>query len=101
MKNDRWYESWLARRRRPTRRAIPTAVIDGRVIDHGRWYYARENLHPGLIIIVPGQALLEQQEALFATALTALEAAGDLVNKVMDVLSDGSVRISDLPVTPA
>ncbi len=33
----------LARRRRPTRRAIPTALIDGRVIDQGRWYYS-ENI---------------------------------------------------------
>lgn len=63
--------------------------------------YARETLHPGLIIIVPGQALLEQQATLFEAALVALGAAGDLVNKVMDVLSDGSVQISDLPVTPA
>jgi hypothetical protein len=77
--------------------------------DHG--YDATHVLYRGLggepdhalmpVIIVPGQALVEQQEALFEAAIVALEAAGDLVNKVMDVLSDGSVHISDLPVTPA
>jgi Tfp pilus assembly protein PilF len=29
----------LARRRRPTRRAIPIAAIDGRVIDNDGWYH--------------------------------------------------------------
>jgi hypothetical protein len=34
----RWYESFLARRRPPTRRAIPGALIAGRVVDKGSWY---------------------------------------------------------------
>jgi hypothetical protein len=37
--NDRWYESFLARRRPPTQRAIPGALISGRVVDKGSWYY--------------------------------------------------------------
>src|SRR5271170_6516053 len=39
IKNDRWHESFLARRRPPTRRAIPTAEIVGRVNDFGGWYH--------------------------------------------------------------
>jgi hypothetical protein len=41
IKNDRWYESFSARRRPPTRRAIPTAEIVGRVNDFGDWYQTR------------------------------------------------------------
>src|SRR5271170_7429177 len=35
IKNDRWHESFLARRRPPTRRAIPTAETVRRVNDFG------------------------------------------------------------------
>jgi hypothetical protein len=37
--NNRWDESFLARRRPPTRRAIPRPLIAGRVVDKGSWYH--------------------------------------------------------------
>jgi hypothetical protein len=42
--NGRWDESFLARRRPPTRRAIPGALIAGRVVDEGSWYYPLRGL---------------------------------------------------------
>ncbi len=63
--------------------------------------YAREPVHAGLVLILPGSALGRDQVGLFDIALTALADMPDLINKVMEVFSDGSVQVSDLPITPA
>ena len=65
--------------------------------------YANLELHPGLIIIVPGGIGKERQVELFDLALEAFESMDDLVNKVMSVDINGKVTIADLPapgITP-
>lgn len=59
--------------------------------------YARENVHAGLIVIVPGGIPAEVQLRLFAAALDAVESSPDLVNRIVEVFSDGSVDIRDWP----
>ncbi len=59
--------------------------------------YANLDLHPGLIIIVPGGIGKELQVELFDRALEVFESMDDLVNKVMSVDIDGNVTIADLP----
>lgn len=64
-----------------------------------RKLYAREEVHAGLIIIVPN-APPDRQRILFDHALDALEADGDLVNQALEVAFDGDdilIRRYDLP----
>ncbi len=60
--------------------------------------HAALDVHPGLVILIP-QAPRDKrshQTDLFERALEAFAAMNDdLVNKVMEVLEDGSVRIRD------
>jgi predicted nuclease of predicted toxin-antitoxin system len=60
--------------------------------------HARLEMHPGLVILIP-QAPNNQgdhQIALFEKALEAFAVMNDdLVNKVMEVLADGSVHVRD------
>ncbi|EME72031.1 hypothetical protein H261_00590 [Paramagnetospirillum caucaseum] len=60
--------------------------------------YARENIHAGLVIIVPGGIPAEVQVRLFAAVLDEVEAMADLVNRIVEVFSDGSVEIRDWPM---
>jgi predicted nuclease of predicted toxin-antitoxin system len=56
--------------------------------------YARESLHPGLIVIVPNVAPPHQHQ-LFAAALEHI-ANRDLTNMVVEVrLIDGKIRLSE------
>ncbi|CAA7612683.1 DUF5615 family PIN-like protein [Magnetospirillum sp. UT-4] len=59
--------------------------------------YARENLHAGLVVIVPGGIAVEVQLHLFGKVLDTLEGLSDVVNRVVEVYSDGSVEIRGLP----
>lgn len=59
--------------------------------------YARENIHAGLIIIVPGGIPAEIQLRLFASVLDTIEPLADLVNRIVEVYSDGTVEIRDWP----
>lgn len=59
--------------------------------------YRREGIHPGLIIIVPGSIVAADQVRLFGRALDVIEPMQDLVNKVVEVLLDGSVHVRDWP----
>ena len=59
--------------------------------------YARENIHAGLVIIVPGSIPAETQVRLFGDVLDAIESKDDLMNKIVEVYSDGSVEIRDWP----
>ncbi|KQT43211.1 toxin-antitoxin system, toxin component, PIN family protein [Aureimonas sp. Leaf454] len=62
--------------------------------------YARETLHPGLIIIVHGNGTAERQIELFALALDEIERNSDITNKLLEVFADGSVVIRDYPEDP-
>nr|CAD6437721.1 toxin PIN [Rhizobium sp. Q54] len=53
-----------------------------------RKLYAKEELHAGLVIIVP-QVLPAQQRELFALILQDLADTQDLVNQVVEVTLDG------------
>ena len=57
--------------------------------------YAKIDLHSGLIIIVPDTKRADQQR-LFAKVLDVVSIRNDdLVNKLIEVLLDGSVHIKD------
>lgn len=53
-----------------------------------RKLYGKEELHAGLVIIVP-QVLPAQQRELFALILQDLAGAQDMVNEVIEVTLDG------------
>ena len=55
-----------------------------------RKLYAREELHAGLIIIVP-QVLPALQRELFEAVLADLEPGEELLNGVVEITMDGSV----------
>lgn len=59
--------------------------------------YEQEQVHAGLIIIVPGGIVAEKQVELFECALDVIEPLEDLINKVVEVSLDGIVTIKDLP----
>lgn len=57
--------------------------------------YMKHDVHNGLIIVVP-DAPRDEQIHLFNVALDAVnELDGDLVNRVIEVLADGSVHIRE------
>ncbi|KPL51633.1 toxin-antitoxin system, toxin component, PIN family protein [Prosthecomicrobium hirschii] len=58
--------------------------------------YAREAIHPGLILFLPGNLDRDLQAEFFAIALDTVEAMDDLINKVVEVRSDRSVTIRTL-----
>ena len=62
--------------------------------------YARENIHAGLVIIVPGGISAEIQLHLFGRVLDTIESLPDLVNRIVEVFSDGSVEVRDFPSSP-
>ncbi|KQT04607.1 toxin-antitoxin system, toxin component, PIN family protein [Rhizobium sp. Leaf391] len=57
-----------------------------------RKLYAKEQLHAGLVIIVP-QVLPELQRQLFALTLQELIEGGEIVNEVIEVSLDGDEAI--------
>lgn len=64
-----------------------------------RRLYARQELHAGLVIIVP-QVAPARQRALFSTLLDTLEPENALVNEVIEISLDGDdvvVTRYDLP----
>ena len=57
--------------------------------------YMQHNLHGGLIILVP-RAERRRMDQLFIAALDALSVMNeDTINKVIEVLQDGSVHVRD------
>lgn len=71
------------------------------VTNNGRDFlrlYASEDVHPGLVIIVPGGIGAEMQVKLFGHALEAIEAQPDLMNKVIEVYLDQTVELREWPV---
>jgi predicted nuclease of predicted toxin-antitoxin system len=59
--------------------------------------YEQAEVHPGLIVILPGGILAEEQKALFDKVLDFIEPLSDLVNKLVEVDKDGIVKISSIP----
>jgi predicted nuclease of predicted toxin-antitoxin system len=59
--------------------------------------YVRENVHSGLVIIVPGGIPVDSQLRLFSCVLDVVKGMPDLVNQVVEVYSDGSVEIRNWP----
>ena len=59
--------------------------------------YAREEVHCGLVILVPGGIVSEAQVRLFSAALDAIAEEPDLVNRVVEVEMDGQVTIRSWP----
>ena len=59
-----------------------------------RRLYAAEELHPGLVILVPNVGR-ETQRRLFRAALSRLRRIGELVNKALEVRLRGSDVIFD------
>ncbi|WP_026617600.1 hypothetical protein [Ensifer aridi] len=59
-----------------------------------RKLYAKEELHAGLVIIVP-QVLPALQRELFSAVLQELVDAGDLVNEVVEIaIEDGEAVLT-------
>ncbi len=62
-----------------------------------RRLFAVENLHNGLVIILPGRAKAPAQIGLFARVLDAIEPLPDLINRMVEVTDDGTVTVSEWP----
>ena len=54
---------------------------------------AREDLHPGLVIILPGELKISEQVRLFGLVLDRIEQEEDLVNKVVTIDKEGNINI--------
>jgi hypothetical protein len=54
--------------------------------------YARFEIHPGLVIILPNVDL-DDQVRLFEIAVDEIERREDIVNHVLSVERDGSIRV--------
>jgi predicted nuclease of predicted toxin-antitoxin system len=59
--------------------------------------YAKEGIHPGLVIVIPGSLAREKQIEFFGRVLDVIEPMADFVNKVVEVFSDGSVEVRNWP----
>ena len=59
--------------------------------------YEQEEIHPGLVVILPGGILSEVQTNLFDKALDYIELLPDMVNKVIEIAIDGTITIADIP----
>jgi len=60
--------------------------------------YKNEDLHPGLIIILPGSQNRVQQAKLFENVLNVIEPLPDIISKVVKVDILGNVTIEDFPL---
>ncbi len=88
----------------PDRAPMPAILSEGFVLvtNNGRDFlklYRQEAVHPGLIIIVPGSVGGRVQVALFGRVLDFIEALPDPMNKVVEVMPDGTVQIRDWPTS--
>jgi len=59
--------------------------------------YAEEDIHPGLVIIVPGGIVREIQLDLFNRVLDVIAPMADLINKVVEVFIDETIQVRDWP----
>lgn len=58
--------------------------------------YAKIDLHPGLIILLPSAPQARQLE-LFKIVAEALDDLGDLTNQLIDVDRDGNITVTEWP----
>ncbi|MBS7708065.1 DUF5615 family PIN-like protein [Chelatococcus asaccharovorans] len=65
-----------------------------------RKLYAKEELHAGLIIIVP-QVLPALQRELFEAVLEDLESGEELLNEVVEITMDGGVAVLNRYTLPS
>lgn len=84
---------------RPDRELVAAAVRESfaLVTDNRKDFlrvYAGQELHAGLVVLVPGGLVSERQLRLFNLALDAIEKADDIVNHVVKVDIDGTVTIT-------
>jgi hypothetical protein len=70
-------------------------VVTNNRIDFKR-IYKRFDLHAGLVVIIPSVAR-DEQCTLFAKVLVALSPLSDIVNKLVEVDSEGRVTFTDWP----
>jgi predicted nuclease of predicted toxin-antitoxin system len=61
-----------------------------------RTIYARLEIHPGLVVILPSIARA-LQIALIPTALASIQALPDLINRLIEVDLEGNIIVSDWP----
>ena len=73
-------------------RVLATKNID----DFVKLARARE-LHPGIILLEDGDLVRDEQLRVLRLAVAALQAEGDMVNRVLRVWADGSVIFEDVP----
>jgi hypothetical protein len=70
------------------------------VTNNGRDFpplYAKKDIHPGLVILIPGSLEREEQVELFGRVLDVIEPLPDIVNRVIEVFSEGSVEVREWP----
>jgi hypothetical protein len=65
-----------------------------------RKLYAKEELHPGLMIIVP-QGVPERQRELFHIILQELARGDELLNEVIEISIDGDAAFLNRYLLPA
>jgi hypothetical protein len=61
--------------------------------------YAEEEVHPGLVIIVPGGIVRETQIKLFSRVLDVIAPMADLIDRVVEVFIDERVEVREWPRT--
>jgi len=57
--------------------------------------YAQEDIHPGLVIILPGDLTAKEQVQFFGLVLDRIERFEDLINKVVTIDRDKKINILD------
>ncbi len=72
-------------------------LVTANVADFLELARARE-VHPGIVLFEDGALLRDEQLRMLRIAVIAIAEAGDLVNKVLWVLANGTTRLEELPV---
>ncbi|HEX8401632.1 MAG TPA: DUF5615 family PIN-like protein [Allosphingosinicella sp.] len=100
---DAWHVNDRALRRTPDDRIFKTCQAEGLtlVTNNGRDFlplFAGAEVHSGLIILLPVVEIVDQRR-LFEVALDWIGRQPDLVNKVIEIGADASLRVSDIPAS--
>lgn len=100
---DAWHVNHRGLRSQPDYRIFKACQAEDLtlVTNNGRDFlplYRGAEIHPGLVIIVPVLDRYEQQQ-LFGVALDWVGRQPNLVNKVIEIGADASLRVSDIPAS--
>ena len=84
------------------RELLPTIRMEGFILvtSNARDFlrlYRLETVHPGLIVLLPGNVRADDQVRLFDCVLDAIEELVDLISKLVEVSLTGDVSIRDWP----